>query len=174
MRDTRPLSVDVSELIRTPGASVSMRCAVELEGVEMPMARLTEGSTVAVDLQLDALVDAIHVTGSVTGVITQECARCLTETQRSVDIGVSEIIAYPADERDEAIPILDDAADLEPAIHDLLIAEVPFNPLCRPDCRGLCPTCGADRNETSCGHDDEARSDVRWSALSDLKRMLED
>jgi uncharacterized protein len=62
----------------------------------------------------------------------------------------------------------DDAVDLEPLVRDALLLELPAVPLCAPECRGLCPVCGADRNETTCDcRTDEP--DPRWAALESLE-----
>jgi uncharacterized protein len=47
---------------------------------------------------------------------------------------------------------------------------VPMKPLCREDCRGLCPTCGEDLNVTACGCAAEA-ADPRWEALRLLRNV---
>jgi uncharacterized protein len=47
------------------------------------------------------------------------------------------------------------------------LPEVPIKRLCRPDCRGICPVCGADRNLESCECSPAAR-DARWDALRGL------
>ncbi|NLA05033.1 MAG: DUF177 domain-containing protein, partial [Firmicutes bacterium] len=44
-----------------------------------------------------------------------------------------------------------------------------YNPLCKPDCRGLCPGCGVDLNETTCSCEDESRIDLRWQKLKELR-----
>jgi uncharacterized protein len=61
----------------------------------------------------------------------------------------------------------DDIVDLEPLIRDALLLELPAVPLCRPDCKGLCPSCGVDHNLTSCDCSD-AEPDPRWDALRSL------
>ena len=61
-----------------------------------------------------------------------------------------------------------DHIDLEQPLRDLIVPELPIVPLCDPECRGLCPTCGVDRNETLC-ECDTAPSDPRWDALRDLE-----
>ena len=53
----------------------------------------------------------------------------------------------PSPDDDELYPIADDTIDLGPLVRDAIVLELPSAPLCRPDCRGLCPHCGADRNE---------------------------
>ncbi len=55
------------------------------------------------------------------------------------------------------------AFPLDPLIEEELQLEIPLKILCRDDCRGLCPTCGADRNTTSC--DCAPEKDARWGAL---------
>ncbi|MBW2145520.1 MAG: DUF177 domain-containing protein [Deltaproteobacteria bacterium] len=61
-----------------------------------------------------------------------------------------------------------DTLDLNPIIWDELILEIPFIPLCREDCRGLCPMCGANLNEGECLCSPPP-ADSRWEALRQLK-----
>ena len=61
--------------------------------------------------------------------------------------------------------------DTEPLVAEQILLEVPMKPLCSPDCRGLCPRCGADRNVTpNCC--EEPAGDDRWEALSALRDRL--
>ena len=57
--------------------------------------------------------------------------------------------------------------DLELPVRDALLLDLPTAPLCREDCAGLCPACGADQNETSCDCD-LSIPDPRWDALREL------
>ncbi len=68
---------------------------------------------------------------------------------------------------DEAYPIIEDRLNLEPMVHDAVVLELPTAPLCREDCRGLCPRCGADRNQEGC--DCAAPRDPRWASLDALR-----
>src|SRR5262249_59232686 len=61
----------------------------------------------------------------------------------------------------------DDVVDLEPLIRDALLLELSPVPLCRPDCKGLCPKCGVDHNLSECDCAD-AEPDPRWAALRSL------
>ena len=58
--------------------------------------------------------------------------------------------------------------DLEPVAREAVLLELPLAPLCREDCAGLCPECGAVLDEVRCGHGIDA-ADPRWSALDDLR-----
>ena len=58
-----------------------------------------------------------------------------------------------------------------PMIRDTLVESLPLQPLCRPDCRGLCSQCGADLNEDPDHHHDV--TDIRFAGLAGLKAQLE-
>ena len=68
---------------------------------------------------------------------------------------------------DELYPIADDTIDLGPLVRDAVVLELPMAPLCREDCAGLCPQCGANRNEGDCGC--VAPRDPRWANLDVLR-----
>jgi uncharacterized protein len=58
--------------------------------------------------------------------------------------------------------------ELTEDVRQTVLVEIPWHPLCREDCRGLCPRCGVDRNATECGCDPGPR-DSRWDALRELR-----
>ena len=58
--------------------------------------------------------------------------------------------------------------DLDTLLRDALVPAVPYRPLCDPDCKGLCASCGVNRNETTCDCVD-VTVDARWSALEGLR-----
>ena len=62
----------------------------------------------------------------------------------------------------------DGAIDIEPMVRDAVLLSMPFSPLCKPDCAGLCPRCGGDRNlgECTCGPE---LADERWSVLNEIR-----
>ena len=68
---------------------------------------------------------------------------------------------------EEAYLIENDAVDLAPLARDAILLDLPLAPLCREECRGLCPECGIDRNEESC--DCSAPIDPRWATLDGLR-----
>jgi uncharacterized protein len=72
-------------------------------------------------------------------------------------------------EDEETYPLVGEHLDLRPLVRDALLLELPIAPLCRDDCRGLCPTCGADLNEGTCACEDPT-SDPRWSVLDRLRQ----
>ncbi|MGH9043625.1 MAG: YceD family protein [Acidimicrobiales bacterium] len=99
------------------------------------------------------------------------CRRCTKAVSGVLDIAIDERFCDPAglgDQADgEAYPIVDGRCDLGPMVHEAILAELPLAPLCKPDCQGLCPQCGTDRNEVTCAC--VAPVDPRWASLDVLK-----
>jgi len=58
--------------------------------------------------------------------------------------------------------------DLAPAVREQILLSIPPSPLCREECKGLCPSCGKDLNEGDCGCEQKAM-DPRWSALKGIR-----
>ncbi|HEY4175699.1 MAG TPA: DUF177 domain-containing protein [Kofleriaceae bacterium] len=67
----------------------------------------------------------------------------------------------------DLFPYEDDHLDLEPLFREQFVLAVPYAPLCREDCKGLCPQCGIDRNSSTCKC--EKPLDPRLAALKDIK-----
>lgn len=131
---------------------------------------------IGLDLQLSSVVDGILVRGTVDVDLVMPCARCLTEITDEATLPLTELFHDPrkleVEDYTEGEDYLVESdlvhLDLAPALRDAISLAVPNRPLCRPDCAGLCPTCGADRNVEDCGHADEPDRDPRWAALADL------
>lgn len=105
-----------------------------------------------------------------------ECSRCLTPftatLRGEIEFSIAEDVDNAAD-RDEApdneivIAAGTSEVDISGPIREALLLEAPLKPLCREDCRGLCPICGVNRNEETCECKVE-KTDPRWDALRDL------
>lgn len=132
---------------------------------------------------IEADIDATHTNpgalleGDARATVEQECSRCLRAISSPVDAHFAEQY-YATLNVDTGVPMPDpplDAKvighdfliDLTPLLREEIILATPQAPLCRPDCRGLCPVCGADLNESP--HEHEAGDDERWSALRRLR-----
>lgn len=72
-----------------------------------------------------------------------------------------------------SLMVASERLDVMPLLIEQLQLEVPMRPLCQPNCQGLCPDCGADRNAGPCGCRPEA-VDPRWAALAALRQKLPD
>ena len=176
-----PLVLDTRELGRRPGSqrekSLSAPAPAEL-GIEI--LGVPEGSPVEVDLRLEAVMEGVLVTGTVTAALAGECARCLDPIEDRISVDFQELFVYddeadrdhdgPQDgdtEDDDVNRLEGDLLDLEPLLRDAVVLALPFQPLCREDCPGLCAECGA-RLADDPEHRHEAPVDPRWAALEDL------
>ncbi len=110
--------------------------------------------------RVDRTGDTVSVRGDVKSVARLECARCLRTFELEVT-GPTTLLAERSGQaaRDEqrqlerdAIMLFHDGRrlDLRESVREALLLELPITPHCREDCRGLCPTCGQDRNDGPC------------------------
>ena len=101
--------------------------------------------------------------------IEVECVRCLDAIDQPLNTDFSELYAFTPRSTTESNLILpeDGHINLEPILREYMLLEVPISPLCRQDCKGLCPVCGENRNRTNCTHDTDSE-DQRLSVLKDL------
>lgn len=123
---------------------------------------------VTVDFDLRSLTDGIVARGVATVETELSCNRCLETWSETLEVPFEQVFRYqPQDEDDEQWIENGAWIDLEPAVHDEVTLSLPLVPVCRPDCRGLCPTCGTNLNEDPCdGHPEE--SDSPFAALQNL------
>ena len=125
----------------------------------------------------------VFARGKVSGQFGVACSRCVEEVTISFDDDVSVSFLPKAN-----IPVEDDSdldlesladdedvfgyegdqIDLEPLIRERIVLAVPFAPLCKEDCKGLCQKCGTNQNSGSCGCETQV-IDPRLAALKDFK-----
>lgn len=170
VRDVSQLSVDVSDLLRDPGASKRLAFEESMEGLSLDMGRAEPA--LGFDLVLESLVEGVLVRGAVRGSYVLGCIRCLRTFEQPFAVELNEVMTYPGQPAtEEGYQIEGDLAVLDPVVRDAVLLAMPVNPLHSPDCKGLCPVCGVDRNEIDCGHGAE-RVDLRWEPLERLKQRL--
>ena len=161
------LVLETHELSRRAGvrrevtrvAEASADLGIEIIGVP-------PGSPVDLDLRLESVVEGVLVTGTAVVRLQGNCARCLDEISSHQEVDIQELFCYPGKEMDdaEALHIEDELIDLEPVLRDAVVLDLPFTPLCRPDCAGLCPECGANLNRDP-DHGHAEPIDPRWVGL---------
>lgn len=147
----RSLVVPVAALRKVPGSRLSVQTTVEADGLAVSASRVPEGSPVEVDLVLESAHEGVMVSGTVHARFVGECRRCLEEASGALDVKVRELCVESADD-ETTYPIEGEEVDLGAIVHDACILDLPLAPLCREDCRGLCPECGANRNSETCPH----------------------
>ena len=164
---TNPLLLNIADLLHHPGARRRVRASSPLPNLAVTSSRVPAGTEVVVDAVLECVSGGIVATGSIVTEWQGECRRCLRPVHGALDASVRELfVEHPIE--GESYPLRHAQIDLEPMAREAVVLELPAAPLCRDDCRGLCPTCGADLNEGSCECAPPPR-DPRWAALEALR-----
>lgn len=119
-------------------------------------------------LRLSRTKEGILVQGALDVAIEDECYRCLDPVHRRMQIDIEELFAFPAS-REMAFSVSEDAIlDLAPLLREETLIADSRGVLCRPDCKGLCPNCGANLNHGPCTCEEDI--DPR---LAKLKQLLD-
>lgn len=161
-------AIDVHDLLEHPGSARSVSVHEPVEGLRTELAAVPEDAPIEGDLLLESVVEGILVSGTLAGRMTFTCARCLKPFGSAFAIGVSELFAREPDPEADEYPLpAEGVLDPEPMVRDAVVLSMPFSPLCRPGCRGLCERCGGDRNLDECTCPPEA-PDPRWAQLEGL------
>ncbi len=158
------LRINAADLLRHPGAE--RRIEATFTAAELGAGHQNVGGEIELDLVARSTIDGVVVTGTVTVPWRAACRRCLVEVSGVVVADLDELF-HPEPGDEEAEPIVGDQIDLAPVVRQTVLLELPEAPLCREDCAGICPVCGADRNTDPCDCDTSVR-DERWAALDEL------
>ncbi|MHB8649438.1 MAG: YceD family protein [Gaiellaceae bacterium] len=130
----------------------------------------------------DSPTATLTITKAITGTVFNlgyraalhgPCFRCLEDAVLELPVRAREYQANdPAGDEELRSPyVAADTLDLTSWARDALALALPDKILCRPDCAGLCPVCGVDRNVAPHTHD-ELAADSRWAALDELRGRL--
>lgn len=112
---------------------------------------------------------AFSVEGSVRTSLRAVCARCAEEFVEPMELSFSERFSKTAelDDDSDMYPYEGDRLCLDQAIMDNLFLHLPLTNVCRPECKGLCPVCGINRNQSPCSCE-PARPLSAFSVLEDI------
>ncbi len=166
----RPFSIDLRGLgegrhertLTATGASL-----------ELPEDLLRVDGEVGLELALTITGTLIRAQGVVRATSQQECGRCLEPFESGIETELDLVLrsgpgGLRMEDEDETAPFVgEDWIAFDAPVREALILSVPIKPLCRPDCRGLCPTCGENLNVSSCSCSHRA-DDPRWAVLRPL------
>ena len=121
------------------------------------------------------MTEGVLVTGTVSAPLTGQCARCLDPLTDELDVDFCELFAYrdsatdETTEQDEVFRVDGELLDVEPVVRDAIVLALPWTPLCREDCPGLCPECGQRLADVPAGHAHD-QLDPRWAALAAFRQ----
>lgn len=164
-----PLVFDTVELGRRPGALREVRRTVPApQDLGTDVIGIPAGADLDLDLRLESVMEGVLVSGVVRGLAVGQCVRCLDDLKLPLEVNVQELVFYPGrpDHDEDEREVQNDLIDFEPILRDAAVPALPFQPVCEPDCPGLCSECGARlADDPTHAHD---LVDPRWSALQTL------
>ena len=140
---------------------------------------LVQAGPVAIEVRIARTNRGVLVTGRVRTALADTCGRCLAPLRIAIDAPIEEEVLPLVDlqtglrldttAEPEVFRLTDHhELDLEPLAREAVLLSAPIAPVCRPDCRGLCPECGVDLNEGAHDHGD-APVDPRLASLLDFR-----
>lgn len=166
-----PFVFDIRALQRHPGELREVRRSVLAPAaLGGDLIAVPEGAPLELDARLESVSEGVLVTGTVSANAQGECGRCLDEIVTQVVVSIVELFAYPdsstteTTSEDEVYRVDGDYIDIEPVVRDAVVLGLPFAPLCRPDCGGLCSGCGEKLDDLPADHTHDAL-DPRWAGL---------
>ncbi|HEX7098577.1 MAG TPA: DUF177 domain-containing protein [Acidimicrobiia bacterium] len=159
----KELHFQVSDLVGRPGERRSVSGSMD---VDLRVGESWVQGPVEAEAVIEGIPDGVRAKFRATTRAHLVCTRCLIEWD--VDLDVSSEQVYEPEPDDDGYQLgRDDTVDLAGPVRDEIALAIPLRPLCRPDCAGLCPTCGSDLNRNPCGGHDEPVSSP-FAALQGL------
>jgi uncharacterized protein len=174
-------------IARISEAGIEVSWSTSAEDLEIPFdAELTDVRDIRFRGRIVRQGEDFVVRGVAAATLVLACARCLELTEVPVEARLealflprgaeesgegagAEVVIRPEDD----LVMMHDGhtLDIGEVLRDSLLVQVPYKPLCRADCRGLCPTCGVNLNEEVCGCKQQT-VDPRLRVLEKLKQSL--
>jgi uncharacterized protein len=169
--DLRALDLAPGAVVRLPARTPPI--ALVIGGQE----HRTEPERPDLELEVGRSLSGLHLRLRGDAELVGPCVRCLEEARAPLAIDTTEFVAdgrpgdAPFDEDLDSQYVEQGVLDLAEWARDAIAEAVPATLLCRADCAGLCPHCGANLNEGSCDCEEDT-SDPRWDALREVAERL--
>lgn len=164
------MKVDLSAIIKVTGAKIEIDNNLELDSAEFLGETYKFNEPLHIKGEIYNNGQSLTLAADVTGKMITECARCLKEIEEDVDYEIHELLRRSEgdEDYDEDMILFDGhEIELDEIVADRFLMNISGRYLCSEDCKGLCPKCGTNLNESECDCDNEY-IDPRWQALADI------
>jgi uncharacterized protein len=164
-------SIDLARFALRPGEGRRLELDADPGQLELGGQRYTiAGGVVPTRLDLSRTAAGYAVRMRFVAHVDGPCMRCLEDADVAVEVDAREVDQPDSDDEELRSPYIDgDELDLAGWAHDALTLALPLQLLCRPDCKGLCPVCGASLNDADpAEHRHDPEPDPRWAKLREL------
>ncbi len=167
--------IHLASILKEPGtksAEGTLRGSIGPEGQAIPLSGEADWKATVTQMGGE-----FWLSGEIHGTALMECRRCLKPTPVAIDAYFQHLLRYQpgvegvklVEEPEEDLYYFGEPElDLSGFLYQAFALEMPLTTVCHEDCAGLCPVCGADLNETDCGHLAEQKAKTPFLALKDL------
>ena len=173
------MRIDVGQLLKS---SIGETAAYQIDHWELAVAEGAPPELVSGVARLLRTQAGVLATVHLALRTRDACSRCLRDVDIPLEIDLEEEFRAtvdvltgaplaPPEDRTAFVIDAQQVLDLSEAVRQYREVALPMQPLCRPECAGLCPTCGSDLNQGPCQCPREP-ADSRWSALAELGQRL--
>jgi uncharacterized protein len=169
------MQINLKELAQR-GHTVEWKADLALNSAFEGSNDILQHGPVHVDLHAKYEAGAVEVKGTVTLDLELSCSRCLSHIKQTLELPFRELFTQkpvleedgnPDELPDDIHLVTVDKVELEPYVVENVVLGLPYKPLCDEACKGLCPTCGENRNLKDCGCNQE-KLDPRLAGLADF------
>lgn len=152
------MKLDVSQILKVPGASIPFEVAGEVGGLDSAGDSQADGPFHARGVAT-SIGDGVYIDARAKGSVRMVCSRCLMPFVKAVSLNCEgKFVEDPENRKEkddevEVFPLEGESCDLSEMVRHEIVLGLPMKPLCAPGCKGICPTCGKNLNEGDCGCD---------------------
>lgn len=163
------MKINVSKILKNQDSSMEFDGEVRLKDFVYMGSNIHIGLPVKVKALITNLEDHLYMKGNLKAELMPECSRCLQTFKYKMDVDFEEELSNKDAEEDrgDVLYFEGDFVDLTEIIENNILLSLPMKFLCRKDCKGLCPHCGANLNLGKCKCTNK-EIDPRLSVLGDF------
>jgi len=167
------MNIKLADLERRNGEPLPFKATLNEVDLKSRHHEIRSMTPVEAEGEAVQLGNLYYVTGKMKADVNFICARCLNPFTHHAAVSFSETFApeddpvLGEDEDSDILPLEGDEIELDALLQEDFLLAMPTFPLCEDDCKGLCPTCGVNRNEVACSCKNE-RIDPRLAGLADF------
>jgi uncharacterized protein len=167
------LKLDITSIIKNSGGIISIQVEEALEDLKTSLGTVSFISPVSFTGDVTNNNGILKLTGVAKVIYSTVCDRCAESIERELVVDINEDIIEKEKIDEEAVEIFDDdrftfsgnSLDLDRVLADCILTSIPMTQVCREDCPGLCPVCGAKISEKACKCEDNGSTDSRFEVL---------
>ncbi len=166
------MKINIASVLRNEGATKEFSGNVELGTLDYMGSTLSFKEPLAVNGKVYSIGGALEISAEITGEYTTVCSRCGKPVSAQLSAQLFESIDSEfSDIDEECITVSGNVIDISGSIDACIFEQLPMQPLCMEECKGLCPVCGIDLNKNECNCETKVY-DPRFAIFRNLSKEV--